>query len=65
MESGYLHHGEGTNGPFCTERVAIKNTHLDNWYALFDGKWRKVHIQVERTYIVFQGKKITIQIEGV
>lgn len=62
---GYLQHGEGTEGPFRTERVAVRNEGADNWKALFEGKWRKVHIQVRRTYIVYQGERITIRIDGV
>ena len=62
---GYLHHGEGTKGPFRTELVHIKHKAPDNWFAHFEGRWRKVHVQVNRTYIVFQGEKITIQIDGV
>lgn len=62
---GYLHHGEGTNWPFRTESIRIKNEYLDRWFARFEGRWRRVHIQVRRTYIVYQGQKITIQIDGV
>lgn len=65
MDYGYLQHGEGTNGPFRTERVTIKNEYGDRWLAWFEGKWRRVHLQVKRTFIVFQGEKITIQIWGV
>lgn len=61
---GYLHHGEGTNGPFRTESVRVKNECLDRWLARFEGRWRRVHIQVRRSYIVYHGHKITIQIEG-
>lgn len=62
---GYLQHGAGTAGPFRTESVHIKNEYADKWLAFFEGKWRRVHIQLRRTYIVFQGEKITIHIEGV
>ena len=61
----YLQHGHGTNGPYRTEKVRIKNEGADNWFARFDGRWRKVHFQVKRTFIVFRGERITIQIEGV
>lgn len=64
-ETGYLQHGKGTAGPFRTESVSIKNEYADKWLAFFEGKWRRVHIQARRTFIVFQGDKITIQIEGV
>lgn len=64
-EIAYLQHGKGTKGPFRTERVTVKHEYADRWLAWFEGKWRRVHIQVNRTFIVFQGAKITIQIEGV
>lgn len=62
---GYLQHGAGTQGPFRTERVLVKNEYADKWLAFFEGKWRRVHIQLRRTFIIFQGERITIQIEGV
>lgn len=62
---GYLQHGAGTAGPFYTERVAVKNEYGDRWLARFEGRWRRVHIQVNRTYIYYRGQKITILIEGV
>jgi hypothetical protein len=65
MNTGYLQHGTGTQGPFRTEAVRIKHEFADRWLARFEGKWRRVHIQVRRTYIVFRGERITIQIEGV
>lgn len=61
---GYLQHGKAGE-PMRTEKVIVKNTYADNWYASYCGKWRKVHIQVNRLYIVYMGDKITIQIEGV
>lgn len=61
---GYLHHGEGTHGPFRTESVRVVVI-FDRWFAWFEGRWRRVHIQVRRPYIVYQGQKITIQIDGV
>lgn len=62
---GYLHHSCGPQGPFRTEAVKIKHEYADRWLARFEGRWRRVHIQLKRTYIVYQGSKITIQIEGV
>jgi hypothetical protein len=62
---GYLQHGTGTAGPFRAESVRVKHEYADKWLAFFEGKWRRVHIQVRRTYIVFHGEKITIQIDGV
>lgn len=68
LTTGYLQHGSG-NGPFITERVTVKQDgswpNANDWYAFYEGKWRKVHIQVNRLYIVYMGDKITIQIEGV
>ena len=65
-DHGYLHHGEGTQGPFRTERVRIRYEAFGNvWAAHFEGAWRKVHVQVNRTYIVYRGERITIQIDGV
>ena len=58
---GYLQHGEGN-----VEEVTIRHTgKCDHWEARFEGKWRKVHVQVKRTFIVYMGKKITIQVWGV
>ena len=62
---GFLQHGHGTEGPFCTERVRIRHQFLDRWQAYYAGAWRRVHLQVNRTYIVHRGERITILIEGV
>ena len=62
---GYLQHGTGTAGPFRTERVTVRHDYADRWSVRFEGRWRRVHIQVNRTFIVFQGERITVQIEGV
>jgi hypothetical protein len=62
---GYLQHGAGTQGPFRTERVSIRNEYGDRWLAYFEGRWRRVYMQVNRLYIVYNGEKINIQIEGV
>ena len=64
-EFGYLQHGADTKGPFRTERVLVKNEYSDKWLAFFEFKWRRVHIKLRRTFIVYQGERITIQIEGV
>lgn len=61
---GYLQHGTG-RGPFRTEAVPVRMEHPFDWFAWFEGRWRKVHVQVRRTYIVYHGERITIQIEGV
>ena len=65
LDIGYLQHGAGTSGPFSTESVHVKHEFADRWLARFEGKWRRVHIQVNRTFIVYKGEKITILIEGV
>ena len=69
VDFGYLHHvairKDGTRDSFCTELVQVKHLFADNWQAYFEGKWRKVYIQVNRTFIKFKGEKITIEIEGV
>ena len=70
---GYLHHvapdsvinGVSHPGPRSTESVRLKHEGADNWFARFEGKWRKVHIQVNRTFIVYRDERITIQIDGV
>ncbi|GAB6648394.1 hypothetical protein bcgnr5407_58580 [Bacillus cereus] len=65
LDYGYLQHGAGTAGPFRTESVPVRCEFGDRWSARFEGKWRRVHIQLNRTFIVYQGERITIQIEGV
>lgn len=62
---GYLQHGDGTKGPYRTERVLVKHEFADRWFARFEGRWRRVHVQVKRLFIVYHGEKITIQIDGV
>lgn len=64
---GYLQHGKAP-GPFRTERVAVKPAgypRAGQWMASFEGRWRLVHVQVKRTFIVYMGQRITIQIDGV
>lgn len=63
MELGYLQHGTSP-GPFRTEAVRLHHEYGDRWQAFFEGRWRRVHIQVGRTYITWRGEKITIQIDG-
>lgn len=64
-DRGYLQHGYGTAGPFRTESVPIRNEWGDRWQAQFEGRWRRVHIQVKRLFIICRGQKITIEIDGV
>ena len=61
---GYLLHGVAP-GPFRSERVTVRHTMPDIWHARFEGRWRLVHIQLKRCYIVYQGERITIAIAGV
>lgn len=66
METGYLQFGTAP-GPFRTQGVNVKQDvwpNADKWLALYEGKWRRVHVQVKRLYIVYAGERITIQIEG-
>lgn len=64
QDIGYLQHGQSP-GPFRTESVPIRHTAPDIWHARFEGRWRRVHVQLKKTFIVFRGERITIQIEGV
>jgi len=66
QDYGYLQHSAGSGGPFRTERVPVRCVGTGSeWHARFEGRWRTVHMQVNRLYIVYQGKRITIQIDGV
>lgn len=60
----YLQHGAGTAGPFRTERVALKHEGADRYLVRFEGRWRRVHVQVGRTFVVYRGERITAQVEG-
>jgi hypothetical protein len=62
---GYSQHGPGTAGPFRTESVRIRHTPPDVYHAWYEGRWRVVHVQLRRLFIVYRGGKIKIQIEGV
>ena len=61
---GYLQHGTAPS-PLRTEQVTVKHEFADRYLAWYAGKWRRVHIQVRRPYIVYAGERITIQIDGV
>lgn len=64
---GYLHHKASASGPFCTERVEITLRgwpHTGEWQARFEGRWRKVHTDGRTGWIVYQGERIRITIEG-
>lgn len=67
MSHGYLQHGVEGN-PMLTEVVIVKQDVWPNagkWLAYYEKKWRRVHVQVKRTFIVYNGEKITIKIDGV
>lgn len=61
--TGYLQHGVAPN-PCRTEAVKLHHEGADRYQAYFEGRWRRVYIQVNRTFILYRGEKITIQIEG-
>ncbi len=66
-DTGYLQHGS-IPGPFHTEKVLIRERgwpHAGQWQAYFKHKWRVVHVNQSRLWIVYQGVKINIKIEGV
>lgn len=62
-ETGYLQHGSG-EGPFRTEKVSIRHLFADRYQVRFDGRWRLVHANLSRYWIVYKGKRITLQWEG-
>lgn len=57
----YLH-WEGP--PFLTVSVPVRHEYADRYLIRYDSKWRRVHIQVKRLYIVVNGERVTVQIEG-
>lgn len=64
---GYLHHKASASGPFFTERVNVKPRdwpHAGEWQAWFESRWRKVHTDGSVGWIVYQGERIRIAIEG-
>ena len=61
--TGYLQHGTAPD-PFRTEAVTIKHEYADRWLARFEGRWRRVHVQVKGLFIIYRGERIAIQIEG-
>jgi hypothetical protein len=67
-DTAYLQHGKGTNGPFRTEAVPAAERgypHPGQWVVRFEGRWRVVHQQVNRLFIVYRGERITVQLDGV
>lgn len=67
LEIGYLQHGQAP-GPMRTERVNVRLCgwpHTGMWEAFYMGRWRRVFVQIKRTFITYRGTRITIKIEGV
>ena len=64
-DTGYLQHRASDVGPYRTEAVNVHHQYADRYLAYFEGRWRRVHILVSRTFIIYQGERITIQIDGV
>lgn len=62
--TGYLQHKAGPKGPYRTERVEVRHGYLDHYLVFFEGRWRRVYIQVDRLFIRYRGERITVQIEG-
>lgn len=62
--TGYLQHGTAPE-PCRTEAVRVRHEYGDRYQAWFGGRWRRVFISVRRTFIMWRGESITIQIEGV
>lgn len=58
-------HPEGGYLPGRSEPVTVKSEGAGRWSALVDGRWRRVHVQVNKTFIVSDGKRIPIRIDGV
>jgi hypothetical protein len=64
METGYLQHGSG-KGPFRTEACSIRHVKLDQYEAYFECRWRKIHFNQSRYWIIYKGQRINLQWEGV
>lgn len=60
---GYLQHGTAPD-PVRTERVPVMHDYADRYRAWYDGNWRRVYVQVGRTYIRYHKRTITILIAG-
>lgn len=71
----FLHHGQGTAGPFMTERVSDKTTKIParafthsaqpqatSRKVLFAGSWRRVFAHWDsRFFIRYEGAEIAVQ----
>ena len=65
LDFGYLQFKAGPAGPFLTHRVPVRHDYRDLYSAHYEGRWRRIHVQMKRTYIVCDGQKITITIDGI
>jgi len=45
--------------------VKVRHEYGDRYLACLAGRWRRVHIRVNRLFIVLNGERITIEIDGV
>lgn len=69
ISDGFLQHvavrSDGARDSFRTERVTVKHEYLDRYLAYFEGRWRRVHLGMKRNHIIYQGERITIDIDGI
>ena len=63
-DKAYIQLGKG-KGPFVTISAPIKHEGADKYKILFEGRWRKIHIQTNRLYVVYMGEKLTVNYEGI
>jgi hypothetical protein len=61
---GYLHHNTPPGALAHIEQVPVRWEYSDRYLARYEGRWRRIHIQVRRLYIVYKGERITIMVEG-
>lgn len=47
-----------------TDTVTAKHSCADVWHVWYSNRWRKVHVQVKRTYIVCWGRRHTVDMRG-
>jgi hypothetical protein len=50
------------------EKVTVRERgwpNVGDWEAFYEGRWRKVHMQKDRAFIVYLGKRIAIEIDWV
>ncbi len=64
-EVGYLHFGQGTIGPYQTIEVPIRGYPPGQWEVRFEGRWRRVHCNISKTWVIYLGQRVPVQIWGV